>query len=152
MCVCVCVRPNPILRWRLFSLWADVRVYTRTSTCKSLRPPPSTYRLFHINYGRTLVLYQRSHVRAINAPCSSSFQIWWVWRGWWRNSGCPRPTWSWRKWSLRWPEATAAPSTTGTLWRWCWGSARPCSNCESASARVERTLRLFTSRTVSVRG
>lgn len=72
-----------------------------------------------------------------------SFQIWWVWSGWWRNSACPRPTWSWKKWSLRWPAATATPSTTGTLSRWCWGSARPCSNCESASSHVERMFPLL---------
>lgn len=78
----------------------------------------------------------------ISSSCSLSFQTWWVWSEWWRNSGCPRPTWSWKKWSSRWPVATATPSTTGTLSRWCWGSARPCSNCESA--RVDRMFRLFT--------
>lgn len=64
-------------------------------------------------------------------------QIWWGSNGWWRNWGYPRPTWSWKKWLLRWRVATATLSTTGTLWRWCWASVQLCSNCKYTSVRCE---------------
>lgn len=90
--------------------------------------PTSPIRLLiiHKNDSRAL-LYTWKHL----IVCCISSQIWWVSSGWWKNWGCPRPTWSWKKWLSRWPVAIATLSTTGTLSRWCWASGPLCSNCKS---------------------
>lgn len=63
------------------------------------------------------------------SACHSS-QISCLWKGWWRNWGRPRHTWSWRKWSLKSPEGSAKPSHTRISWPWCWARGQPSSNCE----------------------